>query len=198
MLPDELRAYPETHAFRASSVAPAGRICPTAATSPKAREMMAQISLDPFAPNLSGRWRSVAGPGGFPIGLGIQHLAKVLDLVQAHSRVVQHRQLGYSTERPADSLLCNHRLPASFEQGPRHPNCTVDAMTALGDVPTTVTVRSTTLKRLRASKALGLTLDDVLNDLMADTPPASFWREIERRRREPTVSAETVYRKLRL
>ncbi len=71
-------------------------------------------------------------------------------------------------------------------------------MPALRDVATKVTVRTPTLARLRAYKAPGLSLDDVLNDLMADTLPASFWREIERRRHEPTVSAETVYLKLRL
>jgi hypothetical protein len=58
-------------------------------------------------------------------------------------------------------------------------------MTALSDTPTTVTVKASTLARLRGYKTPGATLDDVLNDLMADTPPASFWREIERRRLEP-------------
>ena len=72
-------------------------------------------------------------------------------------------------------------------------------MRAIGDVPTTVTVKSSTLARLRAYKTPGATLDDVLNDLMADTPPESFWREIERRRAEPgpNVPADVMLRRLR-
>jgi hypothetical protein len=72
-------------------------------------------------------------------------------------------------------------------------------MRAIADVPTTVTVKSSTLARLRAYKTPGATLDDVLNDLMADTPPESFWREIERRRAEPgpNVPADVMLRRLR-
>ena len=72
-------------------------------------------------------------------------------------------------------------------------------MRAIADVPTTVTVKGSTLARLRAYKTPGATLDDVLNDLMADTPPESFWREIERRRAEPgpNVPADVMLRRLR-
>ncbi|HKS59152.1 MAG TPA: hypothetical protein VJS68_00045 [Thermoplasmata archaeon] len=51
---------------------------------------------------------------------------------------------------------------------------------------------------MRAYKAPGLSLDDDLNDLLADNPPASFWREIERRRQDPTIPADKVFRRLRL
>ena len=72
-------------------------------------------------------------------------------------------------------------------------------MRAMADVPTTVTVKSSTLARLRAYKTPGATLDDVLNELMADTPPESFWREIERRRAEPgsNIPGDVMLRRLR-
>ena len=68
---------------------------------------------------------------------------------------------------------------------------------SISDSPTTVTVRTCTLARLRTYKYPGATLDDVLNELMADTPPASFWREIDRRRAEPSVPGKLLLRKLR-
>ena len=69
-------------------------------------------------------------------------------------------------------------------------------MTGLGATPTTVTVKSRTLSRLRAYKAPGMILNDVLNNLMADIPPGRFWREIERRRKEQDIPAAKVYRRL--
>ncbi len=49
---------------------------------------------------------------------------------------------------------------------------------------------------LRAYNTPGATLDDLLNDLMADTPPESFRREMERRRAElrPNAPADVMLR----
>ncbi|MCL4307776.1 MAG: hypothetical protein M1126_00170 [Candidatus Thermoplasmatota archaeon] len=55
------------------------------------------------------------------------------------------------------------------------------------------------LARLRAYKTPGATLDGVLNDLRADTPPESSGREIEHHHAEPgpNVLAEVMLRRLR-
>ncbi len=83
--------------------------------------------------------------------------------------------------------------------GIKSVNCLIRAMAAVSDTPTTLTVKASTLARLGPSKTPGTTLDDVFNDLMADTPPVSFWREIERRRREPgpNIPGPVMLRRLR-
>jgi hypothetical protein len=67
---------------------------------------------------------------------------------------------------------------------------------AMMDTPTTVTVKAGTLNALRSYKTPGMTMDDVLNELMADTPPESFWKEIERRMDEPDIPKKEAYRML--
>ena len=49
---------------------------------------------------------------------------------------------------------------------------------------TTVPVKPETLRRLRSYKIGGATYDEVLNDLMDDSPPVAFIREHLRRLRE--------------
>ena len=70
-------------------------------------------------------------------------------------------------------------------------------MSTMADTPTTVTVKTSTLSSLRRYKTPGATLDDVIVDLMAETPPETYWREIERRRAEPgpDVPASVVFRR---
>ncbi len=63
---------------------------------------------------------------------------------------------------------------------------------------TTVSVRLVTLNKLRQYKVGNASLDEVLLELMADHPPESFWKEIERRRSEPDMPAEVVYRRLKM
>ena len=49
---------------------------------------------------------------------------------------------------------------------------------------TTLSLKPSTLRRLRSYKVAGMTYDDVLNDLMDEQPTAEFWKEHERRLRE--------------
>jgi len=64
---------------------------------------------------------------------------------------------------------------------------------------TTVPVKPETLRRLRAYKVGGTTYDDVLNDLMDDTPPGAFIREhLRRLREEPDIPWREVRKRLRL
>ena len=49
---------------------------------------------------------------------------------------------------------------------------------------TTLSLKPSTLRRLRSYKVDGMTYDDVLNDLMDEHPTAEFWKEHERRLRE--------------
>jgi len=64
---------------------------------------------------------------------------------------------------------------------------------------TTVPVRPETLRRLRAYKVGGATYDDVLNNLMDDTPPEAFIREhLRRLREEPDIPWHVVRKRLRL
>ena len=64
---------------------------------------------------------------------------------------------------------------------------------------TTVPVKPETLRRLRLYKSGGATYDDVLNDLMDDTPPDRFVREhLRRLREEPDIPWSEVRKRLRL
>lgn len=63
---------------------------------------------------------------------------------------------------------------------------------------TTVSVRLGTLEKLRRYKVGNASMDDVILELMEETPPESFWAEIRRREREPRIPAEVVYRRLGL
>lgn len=49
---------------------------------------------------------------------------------------------------------------------------------------TSLSLKPSTLRRLRAYKVAGMSYDDVLNDLMDEQPTAAFWKEHERRLRE--------------
>ena len=49
---------------------------------------------------------------------------------------------------------------------------------------TTLSVKPSTLRRLRAYKVAGMTYDDVLNEFMDERPTAAFWKEHERRLRD--------------
>ena len=64
---------------------------------------------------------------------------------------------------------------------------------------TTQPVKAETLRRLRSYRVGGTTSDDVLNDLMDDTPPGAFIREhLRRLREEPDVPWRDVRKRLRL
>jgi hypothetical protein len=57
---------------------------------------------------------------------------------------------------------------------------------------TTLSIKPTTLRRLRAYKVAGLTYDDVLNDLMDEQPTEAFWKEHARRLKEESIPWEKV------
>jgi len=64
---------------------------------------------------------------------------------------------------------------------------------------TTVPVKPETLQRLRLYKIGGTTYDDVLNELMDDSPPGTFVREhLRRLREEPDIPWSKVRKRLRL
>ena len=62
-----------------------------------------------------------------------------------------------------------------------------------------VPVKAETLRRLRSYKVGGTTYDEVLNDLMDDTPPGAFIREhLRRLREEPDIPWRDIRKRLRL
>lgn len=64
---------------------------------------------------------------------------------------------------------------------------------------TTVPVKADTLRRLRGYKVGGASFDQVLNDLMDETPPSGFIQEhLRRLREEETVDWESVKSRLKL
>lgn len=75
---------------------------------------------------------------------------------------------------------------------------TIMAKSAPRTTFTTVPVKPETLRRLRSYKVGGKTYDDVLNEFMDETPTVEFWKEMDRRSREPDIPWEDVKRKLRL
>jgi hypothetical protein len=67
------------------------------------------------------------------------------------------------------------------------------------DPPTTIQVRTSTRRLLESYRIGSKTYDDVVLDLMEESPPETFFREIERRLRdEPDVPWERVRKRLKL
>lgn len=68
----------------------------------------------------------------------------------------------------------------------------------LDDPPTTITVRSSTLKELSLYKVRGRSYDEVLRELMDEVPPSSFleWAQSELRR--PAMSLAELRKRLSL
>jgi len=52
---------------------------------------------------------------------------------------------------------------------------------------TTLSIKPSTLRRLRAYKVAGMSYDDVLNELMEERPTEAFWREHARRLKEESI-----------
>lgn len=63
---------------------------------------------------------------------------------------------------------------------------------------TSVPVRATTLHALQAYRVGGKSYDEIILDFIEANPPASFWKEIERRSRQPDLSLDEVRRKVGL
>jgi len=63
---------------------------------------------------------------------------------------------------------------------------------------TSVPVRATTLNALRAYRVGGKSYDEIILDFIEGNPPESFWKEIERRSKQPDISLEEVQRRLGL
>lgn len=68
----------------------------------------------------------------------------------------------------------------------------------LEDTPTTITVRTSTLKALSLYKVGKRSYDEVLRDLMEEVPPSSFleWAQAELRR--PMISLDEARKRLSL
>lgn len=71
-------------------------------------------------------------------------------------------------------------------------------MGMLEDAPTTITVRSSTLRALSLYRAGKRSYDEVLRSLMEEVPPQSFveWAAVELRR--PPISLAEARKRLRL
>jgi hypothetical protein len=63
---------------------------------------------------------------------------------------------------------------------------------------TTVPVKSSTLHALQAYRVGGKSYDDIIWDFIEANPPASFWKEVERRSKEPDLTLAKVRRSLGL
>jgi len=63
---------------------------------------------------------------------------------------------------------------------------------------TSVPVRASTLHALQAYRVGGKSYDEIILDFIEANPPASFWKEIEWRSREPDLIIDDVRRKLGL
>lgn len=68
----------------------------------------------------------------------------------------------------------------------------------LADPPTTITVRTSTLRTLSLYKAGGRSYDEVLRDLMEEVPPESFLRWAKEELGRPTQSLAQVRKRLKL
>jgi hypothetical protein len=68
----------------------------------------------------------------------------------------------------------------------------------LADPPTTITVRTSTLRSLSLYKAGGRSYDEVLRDLMEEVPPESFLRWAKEELKRPTQSLAQVRQQLKL
>ena len=63
---------------------------------------------------------------------------------------------------------------------------------------TSVPVRPSTLHALQVYRVGGKSYDEIILDFIEANPPASFWKEIERRSHQPDISLEEVKRRLGL
>jgi hypothetical protein len=63
---------------------------------------------------------------------------------------------------------------------------------------TSVPVRASALHALQAYRVGGKSYDEIILDFIEANPPASFWKEIERRSRQPDLSLDEVRRRLSL
>jgi predicted CopG family antitoxin len=68
----------------------------------------------------------------------------------------------------------------------------------LADPPTTITVRTSTLRALSLYKSGGKSYDDVLKELMEEVPPESFLRWAKEELKRPTQSLAQVRKRLGL
>jgi hypothetical protein len=68
----------------------------------------------------------------------------------------------------------------------------------LADPPTTITIRSSTLRNLSLYKIGGRSYDEVLRSLMEEVPPESFLQWAKQELRRPTQSLTEVRRSLNL
>jgi len=68
----------------------------------------------------------------------------------------------------------------------------------LADPPTTITIRSSTLRNLSLYKIGGRSYDEVLRSLMEEVPPESFLRWAKEELKRPTQSLVQVRKSLGL
>jgi predicted CopG family antitoxin len=68
----------------------------------------------------------------------------------------------------------------------------------LEDAPTTITVRSSTLKALSLYKIGKRSYDEVLRELMEEVPPTSFLKWAQDEVRRPVISLEEARKRLGL
>ncbi|MCI4343092.1 MAG: hypothetical protein L3J92_03130 [Thermoplasmata archaeon] len=68
----------------------------------------------------------------------------------------------------------------------------------LADPPTTITVRTSTLRSLSLYKAGGRSYDEVLRDLVEEVPPESFLRWAKEELKRPTLTLDQVRKRLKL
>jgi hypothetical protein len=61
---------------------------------------------------------------------------------------------------------------------------------------TSIPVRPSTLRALQAYRVGGKSYDQVILDFIESNPPASFWKEIERRSKQPDIPLATVRKRL--
>jgi hypothetical protein len=63
---------------------------------------------------------------------------------------------------------------------------------------TSVPVRASTLHALQAYRVGGKSYDEIILDFIEANPPASFWKEIERRSKQPEMTLDEVRHRLGL
>ena len=68
----------------------------------------------------------------------------------------------------------------------------------LADPPTTITVRTSTLRSLSLYKAGGRSYDEILRDFMEEVPPESFLRWAKEELKRPSQSLSQLRKQLKL
>ena len=63
---------------------------------------------------------------------------------------------------------------------------------------TSVPARASTLHALQAYRVGGKSYDEIILDFIEANPPASFWKEVERRSKQTDLTLEEVRHKLGL